>query len=362
MMKKNVIVSIDRALRLLEHYPGEVFDLDKFEVCDTDLTAVQQNSFEFHNCTKMICVVNATGSRYPAVDLSKFDSVIVLDEEALDRDSNIYLQTLQQKFNNNHVMVVCSGYHKGYSLNHDMIYVYPYFLQKLLRYNHIHPIDSINNYQRMFDVLLGRMKPHRRFVFEKFGQQRMLLNECFVNLTTATNSTDTITTIFRTPELDALETTSEIVPTLINQGFNSYVTDRRGVVISQLVPWKVYQHSLYSIVTETNFENYFFFSEKTAKPLYAGRLFVFFGAQGQLQDLKQLGFQTFNGIIDESYDAIDDTLTRFEKAFEQVIWLAAQDHLELYKKMQPVVEHNQRHIQDRKYFLDPLKQWIFDRY
>jgi hypothetical protein len=362
MMKKNVIVSINKALRLLEHYPGEVFNLDKFEVCDTDLNSVQQNSFEFRDNTKMVCVVNATGSRYPDVDLSKFDSVVVLDEEALDGDSNIYLQTLQQKFNNNHVMVVCSGYHKGYSLNHDMIYVYPYFLQKLLKYNSIPSIDSIKNYQRTFDVLLGGMRPHRRFVFEKLGQHRMLLNECFVNLTTSANSTGTQTTIFRTPELDAFETTSEIVPTLINQGFSSYVTNRRGVVISQLVPWKVYQHSLYSIVTETNFENYFFFSEKTAKPLYAGRLFVFFGAQGQLQDLKQLGFQTFDSIIDESYDAIDDTFKRFEKAFEQVIWLVAQDHQLLYKKMQPILQHNQRHIQDRQYFLDPLKQWIFDRY
>ena len=362
MIKKNVIVSIDRALRLVEQYPGEVFDLDKFEVCNTDLNAVQQNLFEFRNDTKMVCVVNATGSRYPDVDLSKFDSVVVLDEEALDCDSNIYLQTLQQKFNNNHVMIVCSGYHKGYSLNHNMIYVYPYFLQKLLKYNSIQSIDSIRNYQRTFDVLLGGMKPHRRFVFEKFGQHRMLLNECFVNLTTVANSTDIMTTIFRTPELDILETTSGIVPTLINQGFNSYATNNQGVVISQLVPWKVYQHSLYSIVTETNFENYFFFSEKTAKPLYAGRPFVFFGAQGQLQDLKQLGFQTFVGIIDESYDAIDNTLLRFEKAFEQVRWLADQDHQQLYKKMQPVLEHNQRHIQDRQYFLGPLKQWIFDRY
>jgi hypothetical protein len=156
-----------------------------------------------------------------------------------------------------------------------------------------------------------------------------VLNECFVNLTTVANSTDIMTTVFRTPELDAFETTSEIIQTLINQGFNSYVTNNRGVVIAHLVPWKVYQHSLYSIVTETNFENYFFFSEKTAKPLYAGRPFVFFGAQGQLQDLKQLGFQTFDGIIDESYDAIDNTLLRFEKAFEQLIWLVAQDHQQL---------------------------------
>jgi hypothetical protein len=206
------------------------------------------------------------------------------------------------------------------------------------------------------------MKPHRRFVFEKLGQHRMLLNECFVNLTTSANSTDIITTIFRTPELDALETTSKIIPTLINQGFNGYVTNNQGVAIGHLVPWKVYQHSLYSIVTETNFENYFFFSEKTAKPLYAGRPFVFFGAQGQLQDLKQLGFQTFDSIIDESYDAIDNTLLRFEKAFEQVRWLVDQDHQLLYKKMQLILEHNQRHIQDRQYFLGPLKQWIFDRY
>jgi hypothetical protein len=364
-MKENIIVSIDNTLTSLEHYPGEVFDSDKFAVYDTTLSNFQLNPVQVRNYTKIICAVRFINDQYPDLDLSTFNSVIVLYEEAIDGDPNKYLQKLQQKFNNNNILIVCSGYHKKYLPCHNNIYVYPYFLQNILRYNQIQQIDSISNHQRTFDVLLGGSKMHRRFVFEKLGQHRMLLNACFVNLTTAAYSADIVKTIFRTPELDCLEPTATLTPTTMNQGYNGYVKTNQGVGgmgIAQLVPWEVYRHSLYSIVTETNFENYFFFSEKTAKPLYAGRLFVFFGAQGQLQDLKQLGFKTFDSIIDESYDLIDDNSTRFEKAFEQVRWLFDQNHPQLYKKIQPVLEHNQRHIQDRQYFLGPLKQWIYDRY
>lgn len=362
MMKENIIVSVDGALTCLEHYPGEVFDSDKFAVFDTTVSNLQRNPIQVRNYRKTICVVKFANNRYPDLDLSKFDSVIVLDEEAISIDPNAYLQTLQQKFGNNNVLIVCSGYHKGYLLDSNRIYIYPYFLQNIIRYNQVQQTDSINSHQRTFDVLLGGIKMHRRFVFEKLGQHQMLLNACFVNLTTASYSADTVKTIFRTPELDDLEPVSELNPKVINQGFNGYVTANQGVAVAHLVPWQVYQRSLYSIVTETNFENYFFFSEKTAKPLYAGRPFVFFGAQGQLQDLKRLGFKTFDGIIDESYDLIDDNYMRFEKAFEQVRWLFNQNHPELYKKLQPVLDHNQRHIQDRQYFLSPLQQWLYDRY
>jgi hypothetical protein len=35
-----------------------------------------------------------------------------------------------------------------------------------------------------------------------------------------------------------------------------------------------------------------------------------------------LGFKTFDGIIDESYDLEPNTIKRFEMAFEQMEWLA----------------------------------------
>lgn len=360
-MKENFIVSIDGALASLEHYPGEVFDPNKFSVYDTTLSSFRQYPIQVRNYTKMICAIKCIDGRYPDLDLSKFDSVIVFDEEAINSDPNIHLHTLQQKFSNNNILIVCSGYHKSYLLPQDKIYVYPYFLQNILKHNQPQQINSLADHQRTFDVLLGGIKMHRRFVFEKLGQHQMLLNACFVNLTTAAYSADIVKTIFRTPELDSLEPHPSLIPAVVNQGFNGYTKTDQGVAVAHLVPWQVYQHSLYSIVTETNFENYFFFSEKTAKPLYAGRPFVFFGAQGQLQDLKRLGFETFDGIIDESYDLVDDNSVRFEKAFEQVRWLFDQNHAQLYKKMQPVLEHNQRHIQDRQYFLEPLKQWLFDR-
>jgi hypothetical protein len=170
-----------------------------------------------------------------------------------------------------------------------------------------------------------------------------------VNLTL----TEPKATIYRSPELYQLEETNT------DQGFDGYVHLKSGARIAQIVPWNIYQNSLYSLIAETNFENYSFFSEKTAKALYAQRPFVFFGAQGQLEDLRNLGFKTFGDVIDESYDSILDPTERFTKAFEQVRWLFDQNHQLLHQRLHSIVEHNCAHIQNRQHFLVPLQQWLY---
>jgi hypothetical protein len=45
-------------------------------------------------------------------------------------------------------------------------------------------------------------------------------------------------------------------------------------------------------------------TEKTAKPIWAKRLFVMFGTPGFLKKLHELGFKTFDHVIDESYDSM----------------------------------------------------------
>jgi hypothetical protein len=354
MTKQNIVVSIGQALQVLEHFPGEVFDSDKFAIFDISLSEFQQNSVELRNYKKMICAISFCGGRYPDLDLAKFDVVLVLDEEVIDH--NNYLQKLRKKFNNHNIVIVCSGYHKHYPPDTDSVYVYPYFLQSILKHNVPKIVDSIGCYQRTFDVLLGGTKRHKKFIFDRLGQHCML-DACYVNLTTHTGSPAPVKTIYRSPEIDSLEDSalSNIIDT---QVFNSHVQLESGTKISQIVPWNIYQNSLYSLIAETNFENYFFFTEKTAKALYGQRPFVFFGAQGQLEDLRNLGFATFSDVIDESYDSILDPTERFTKAFEQVRWLFDQNHQLLHQRLQPIVEHNCAHIQNRQYFLKPLKQWL----
>ena len=75
--------------------------------------------------------------------------------------------------------------------------------------------------------------------------------------------------------------------------------------------------------------------------------------------LKQYGYRTFNDIIDESYDAVEDEDLRFAMAFEQVKKLASiKDHSEVYNKMHETLVHNQRTLLDHPARLQGIKDFM----
>jgi hypothetical protein len=71
-----------------------------------------------------------------------------------------------------------------------------------------------------------------------------------------------------------------------------------------------YSHSAYNIVSETLINEEIFITEKIWKPIIAQQMFVVHGRQHYLKNLRELGFKTFDGIIDESYDNESNEITR----------------------------------------------------
>ncbi len=70
----------------------------------------------------------------------------------------------------------------------------------------------------------------------------------------------------------------------------------------------LYLNSWISVVTETHAAeepHNFFISEKTWKPIYAMHPFMVLGHKGTLSRLHEMGYKTFDGLIDESYDQRD---------------------------------------------------------
>jgi hypothetical protein len=123
-----------------------------------------------------------------------------------------------------------------------------------------------------------------------------------------------------------------------------YNKNKQQANISTWIPVRYYNESWFSIITETR-DHQGFFTEKTAKVLLGKRLFIFFGIQGALNDLKTLGFKTFDNIIDESYDTISNDNARWEMAFEQVNFLLSHQNLqEIYKIVLPTLEYNHIHF------------------
>ena len=65
-----------------------------------------------------------------------------------------------------------------------------------------------------------------------------------------------------------------------------------------------------------------------------------FAGRGYLANLRKLGFKTFHGIIDESYDDEFDAIKRWDRAWEQMCWLADQPQEQVLEQIRPIVEHN----------------------
>jgi hypothetical protein len=98
-----------------------------------------------------------------------------------------------------------------------------------------------------------------------------------------------------------------------------------------------------SVVPEAAYgdsEGTLFLSEKIFKPIVCHHPFIVMGNKGSLAKLRELGFKTFDGFIDESYDNLS-TWERFEAIIETIKKIdAIEDKMEWYKSLQDIIEHN----------------------
>lgn len=110
----------------------------------------------------------------------------------------------------------------------------------------------------------------------------------------------------------------------------------------------LYLNSWFTVTSETFVSEYtdtsMFFSEKTFKPIVTCSPFIMVAAPKSITNLKELGYETFSDIIDESYDNIQDRPTRFKKICEILLELQKLTPRQLYSmfcKVQDILEHNQ---------------------
>ena len=116
---------------------------------------------------------------------------------------------------------------------------------------------------------------------------------------------------------------------------------------SDLIDPDIYNQTWYTAMIETTIHNDFaMFSEKEAKPIIAKRPFIIFGACRQLEALRSLGFKTFDTVIDESYDFIEDKQDRWDNALDSMYQLTKQDPESVYAKLSEVLDHNKNHFEN----------------
>jgi hypothetical protein len=185
-----------------------------------------------------------------------------------------------------------------------------------------------------FDALLGILKPHRQFVYDHVKEHK--LEDKFVMPYGGRWKNDEFYAQDYFVWEPGCEPEQQIIGTADSVNYCGVSTP-----LSHVMPIDVYNRTAYSVVCETDHDNTLsFFSEKTAKVLIARRLFVVFTGYKFLQNLRELGFKTFDGIIDESYDQIKHDKDRYTAAFEQVKRLCELDQSWVLEQARPILEHN----------------------
>jgi len=111
-----------------------------------------------------------------------------------------------------------------------------------------------------------------------------------------------------------------------------------------------YDDTYFSLVVETWIEKYqypVFLTEKTWKPIMYKHPFMIWGQQGSLAYLKELGFETYENLFDESYDLEENSNKRLQAIITNVRNLRNQrSRLNISQKRnydkitQEKIEHN----------------------
>jgi hypothetical protein len=92
-----------------------------------------------------------------------------------------------------------------------------------------------------------------------------------------------------------------------------------------------------------------FISEKTFKPIRHAQPFIIFGTPHSLTTLRQLGYRTFDHVLDNSYDHEVNNTQRYLKTLETLKTLDQQDLRAWYMSCRDDILHNQQVFLSSKY-------------
>lgn len=108
---------------------------------------------------------------------------------------------------------------------------------------------------------------------------------------------------------------------------------------------KPYIDTYFSLVTETVFNTpYSFRTEKIWKAILMGHPWICVSNSGFYRDMKNLGFKTFDSLIDESFDTIDHRRDRLEKIAQTVEDLCSSDLASFLRAAESICKYNQQHM------------------
>lgn len=111
----------------------------------------------------------------------------------------------------------------------------------------------------------------------------------------------------------------------------------------RFVNYKWYDSTYCSVVAESK-RDIPWCTEKSYKPMAYYHPFLIASGPGHINHLRSLGFETFDNMFDESYDEIDDPLTRVKLIYDNISSISVGNYdTETIRRL----EHNHNHFFDR---------------
>lgn len=219
-----------------------------------------------------------------------------------------------------------------------------YFLWKITAYPENHAcaaksddIFQITSKPYTFLYTHGRDRPHRVYLWERLEKKGFLPGALWSRL-------DGAAPVSLPHEYEVQAFAGRDIT-----GSVSYAESRKRLFGSKwgevFLKHEAFRDSYFSLVTETVYDDpQTFFTEKIAKPIMQGHPWICAANAGFYRDLRALGFRTFGGIIDESFDEISDWKQRMDAILVQVESLIFRDPEAFLRACEPVCKYNQQHL------------------
>lgn len=122
-----------------------------------------------------------------------------------------------------------------------------------------------------------------------------------------------------------------------------------NITLKSWVPnLEMYDSTYFELVCESlgfhPLDDSFYITEKTFKPIMMEHPFIMVSTRYHMKNLRQIGFRTFDGLIDESYDELAHTEDRIEAIHQELIRLDPARSRELYEESREICRHNRDHL------------------
>jgi hypothetical protein len=103
-----------------------------------------------------------------------------------------------------------------------------------------------------------------------------------------------------------------------------------------------YVHLVFETFFDADQSGGTFLTEKTFKPIKHGQPFVLVAPAGSLRLLRDMGYRTFENVIDSSYDSITNNTLRWAAVYDLIKQLKNQNLQKIFDQCRSDIEHNQK--------------------